>query len=667
VQTSPVMSSLSHEYRVTRPPKALTFEDSLVMLGKLLSDPGCEIMLGQKITMKDSISMKAFTHPCRALGCKHVQCFDFEVYLHMNRTRLASEYCCPICQQISNPSKIYVDTVFLCLLQILPEDCTVILMKNGTFEVIRANKPAIEIINVDDDEEEEVEDSIFNTHQKIVGSVTELTYIVPFTAAKSKKNHVTLRQLATASLDDVLHLLNVDGPWGINTVPDITELLQQFIKNKRPYACTTDDGLKYCLRQVDGMGEVRAGRIVSHFYAVLNKKLGGFLAHIQSRAFVPGAGGGLSSPVVVEFLKKKGKLKLIKPPAADLPTPVKEAPGSPAGSQSSAYSTHTAHSSASSSARSGEGAVVDLTAGAVPATTRKKRGKHSTTSSTTSSESVTGRVRTNSIISVNSTSGCEDSGTGSSSSRSVPRTTMRPASHSYSEPLHHSSHYTSTSTSVPSTTSHMPVISLPSTAAKRAKGSSAITGEGIVDVAGPPALTRLGRGPGGGGGGNGTAVSDPRRQVAAIDLCDSDTDRSVVALASMNAARSEGGASGAPSAVSSPASSRQQKRSREQLEAVDDNSVDNSVVQVQAHKRPRASTSEVPPLPLDTASVVSEGSGAHSTPNTHSAHNGEIAGIAGADNRARTVTPLIPSVQQVTSPVRYVYLGTITASLNALC
>ena len=482
-----IMSGTVEEFTAMRPPKALTFEDSLVILGKLLSDPGCEIMLGQKITMRDSISMKPFTHPCRAFGCKHVQCFDFEVYLHVNKSKLTSEYCCPICQQISNPSKIYVDSVFLCLLQIIPEDSTVNLMKDGTFEVTLPNK-AVEIIDVDgDDEEAEFEESPTQLSGLVVGSVAELMYIVPFTVARSKKNHITLKELAEASLDDVLYLINVDNAWGINTIPDISDLLQKYIKKKRPYACTTIDGLLYCLRQVDGMGEVRAGRIVKHLFGVLQKKLTGFLVHIKSRAIVSSNGVGLSSPIVMEFLKKKGKLRSVP------------APSSPAAGSS-------ALTSSQQNRQNGlvQNDLLDRSNSDREGTADSHSNGSSVRNNTENNANIASKARSNSIISVDS-SVCEDShhslNTPSSTttytttdsfdpslaSASAQKDKRSPRSHHSAVASAHGNDTTASrgSSQVPN--------GLPSAAAHRAKGSSGICGEGIADVAGLPKLTRLGR------------------------------------------------------------------------------------------------------------------------------------------------------------------------------
>ena len=43
-------------------------------------DTTCDI-----ISMKDGISMQRLTIPCRGLYCKHLQCFSYESYLHINK------------------------------------------------------------------------------------------------------------------------------------------------------------------------------------------------------------------------------------------------------------------------------------------------------------------------------------------------------------------------------------------------------------------------------------------------------------------------------------------------------------------------------------------------------------------------------------------------------
>lgn len=299
-------------------PKALSFKESLLVLGKLLSDPGCDIMMGQDINMRDSISMQMLKQPCRALGCKHIQCFDFEAYLHVNKSRPASEYSCPVCNQVSNPSKIYIDTIFLCLLKLLPEDSNISIMKDGQFD-IRVNKPPREIIVVDDDDDEGdfvATTSISSGITQCTGSVVELSYIVPFTTSKSKKNLTSLAELTTASLDDVLHLMNVENAWGVNSIPGSTMELQKCIRAKRPFASNSNDGLKYLLQQVDGVGAVRASKIVEHFYKILQSKLTSYLEFIEARSLFKenALNLSLSSPIVVEFLKKTGRLKPIGAP-----------------------------------------------------------------------------------------------------------------------------------------------------------------------------------------------------------------------------------------------------------------------------------------------------------------------------------------------------------------
>jgi hypothetical protein len=128
-------------------PKALAFQESLTVLGKLLSDSS-DIMLGQNISLMDSILLRTFELPCRALGC---QCFDFQSYLHVSVGRIPSAYMCPICNQVSNLSKLYAVTLWP--VKIAVSDATICLMKNGSFEV---KSPASfrAVINVDDADED---------------------------------------------------------------------------------------------------------------------------------------------------------------------------------------------------------------------------------------------------------------------------------------------------------------------------------------------------------------------------------------------------------------------------------------------------------------------------------------------------------------------------------
>lgn len=313
-------------------PKPLSFPESMIVLGKLLSD-SCDIMLGQDISMTDSILLKTFELPCRALGCKHIQCFDFQSYLHVNSGRIPSAYMCPICSQVSNPSKIYVDAVSLCLLKIVPPGASICLLKDGSFQVKSSTTPVREVICIDDDEDDEDDDCVLvptagtetvAISASLSGSLFDLAHIVPFTIAGASNSLTNLKELSTASLDDVLHLMNVDTAWGVNAIPDITPLLQKCIRDRRPYVCSTREDLSHALRVIDGVGSVRAGRIVDHFYSILQGKLTGFAHMLKDRTlFKPTALSTATtslkgvSPAVAAFLQSnasaggsaKGSLK----------------------------------------------------------------------------------------------------------------------------------------------------------------------------------------------------------------------------------------------------------------------------------------------------------------------------------------------------------------------
>jgi hypothetical protein len=154
-------------------------------------------------------------------------------------------------------SKLYVDAVTLCLAKVVASGSTVCLMKDGSFEV---KSPAAfrEVINVDDDDDDEDEvaysgssgaDGSVLVGGASSGSVFELSHIVPYTIANPLSGDLmSLKDLTTASLDDVLHLMNVDTAWGVNSIPNITPALQKCIRDKRPYVCNTREDLNHALR-----------------------------------------------------------------------------------------------------------------------------------------------------------------------------------------------------------------------------------------------------------------------------------------------------------------------------------------------------------------------------------------------------------------------------------
>jgi len=300
-------------------PRVLSFKDSIIMLGKLILDD--DFVAGQNLILVDRISLKPLSKPSRGLGCKHVQCFDFDVYLMINKAKLPSEYSCPFCNQLCNPSKVYVDLVFVCLLELFPIESKFNLTDKGYLEIVTGASSApkdvicIDMSSSDDDDGDE---ELFKTHKMVKKSVSsetvskcsssimsikdelrsglqttdhrlflqDLSQMVQYLTSMGSKRQlsndkfISIEDLTRVSLDDILHLMNKETAWGIESIPGLSTDMQMDLKNSRPFVSSTHQGLKHSLQLVRGVGTQKADNIIMHFSNILQNKLNAFQSFI---------------------------------------------------------------------------------------------------------------------------------------------------------------------------------------------------------------------------------------------------------------------------------------------------------------------------------------------------------------------------------------------------
>ncbi|KAH8035787.1 hypothetical protein HPB51_008614 [Rhipicephalus microplus] len=78
------------------------------------------------------LSKKRMSYPCRALRCKHIQCFDALSYLLSNEMR--PTWMCPVCGERAAFSSLVIDRLFMWILVNAPADCdTVVIYNDGSW------------------------------------------------------------------------------------------------------------------------------------------------------------------------------------------------------------------------------------------------------------------------------------------------------------------------------------------------------------------------------------------------------------------------------------------------------------------------------------------------------------------------------------------------------
>lgn len=123
-------------------PPVLDYSDAISIY-----EASCDAEVPQQtITMKDAVSFRLIQLPVRSIRCTHLQCFDYYVYLTVNKqlNRHTSEYRCPICNQIRYPDTLYIDPIMMQFRKRLHEmtEGTVHIHENGLFSYLSTQELA---------------------------------------------------------------------------------------------------------------------------------------------------------------------------------------------------------------------------------------------------------------------------------------------------------------------------------------------------------------------------------------------------------------------------------------------------------------------------------------------------------------------------------------------
>ena len=224
----------------------------------------------QCIKLDDPITLNKLTLPSRGLYCQHMQCFDFDSYLFVNKKKPKSEYICPICSECCNPGNVYIDYITLCFVHLYNdqnnEDIpTIVVMSDGTYKLSQNNKS-----------------HYINNIPKYVLNDQRLSGIVEKYGEK-----ITLADLSKPTLDDVLNQINKSEDTLLRSLvqhihPTIN--IAAGIVHKRPFYASTLQGLRHDIQGLsNGIGPCKAQNVISSLVTHVWK------VKAEFAALIPGA------------------------------------------------------------------------------------------------------------------------------------------------------------------------------------------------------------------------------------------------------------------------------------------------------------------------------------------------------------------------------------------
>ncbi|KAI8636232.1 PINIT domain-containing protein [Parasitella parasitica] len=123
------------------------------------------IMESETLSIKDPLAFTRIRIPTRSRGCKHLQCFDANVFLTMNEQ--TPTWSCPVCfRRIEDWEELFVDEYFMEMLQNTPKHIDSVRVEpNGHITIIDENP---DLANEESEEEEEIK---VKTEEKVIATI----------------------------------------------------------------------------------------------------------------------------------------------------------------------------------------------------------------------------------------------------------------------------------------------------------------------------------------------------------------------------------------------------------------------------------------------------------------------------------------------------------------
>lgn len=247
-----------------------------------------EHVISQSISMNDPASLIRMKNPCRSFECNHIQCFDLDVLISMNKEarQERSFFKCPVCNERRNPEKLYIDYVTLAILRIYSSSDSMKLYNNG---VIQMSPREV------------------STDGLVINSIYDLRELSSdFNKTHFNMKTILLKQLNYTSVYDINNMLNTTPPMRLYSMMKLSDKntnnslkVTNDIEKLRPFCSSSWDGLLRDIRFMPGVGNVRSSSIVENLVKAFESKSAQHLLKISCGPLSHADGESLSSEIVI--------------------------------------------------------------------------------------------------------------------------------------------------------------------------------------------------------------------------------------------------------------------------------------------------------------------------------------------------------------------------------
>ncbi|RYG62057.1 hypothetical protein EON64_18175, partial [archaeon] len=219
-----------------------------------LSGPDClalsEIFIRQwdiveehPLSLTDKVTFTRLNKPCRGLYCKHFQCFDYDVYMVRNADKSPAEYSCPVCDLTTNPTKVFIDMLWVSLLQHFSDSTSDVVLyadaSCGLKPRHSSNQRKIrEVYDVNSEEFVILSNTCNSSSNPAATTQTALSSLLLSPEQLNKlgyTTYTTLSQMLSSDVLDVLYIVNRDDH-NVSFQP-ITKKHSFDFHHFRPFVC----------------------------------------------------------------------------------------------------------------------------------------------------------------------------------------------------------------------------------------------------------------------------------------------------------------------------------------------------------------------------------------------------------------------------------------------